>query len=295
MAEDGKGPGLSEVAKIGDVGEVIVGINSLAVASEGFDDDKKSDDADTPPTSKTDEGLAIVPFGTPPPTEDCLVCFIPLPRSIAHITYMGCCGKATCSACFRESERVLDIKNAKRAEKKLKPFPWLCPFCRAPRPKSKEDLIRRYEKRAKKGDIYAISTLADLCKNGRYGLSKDVRKSYELVHRAADLGDADAIVALGRMYAFGVDGVSLDETKGREFLERAAKKGNTIALVHLGVLGERKGRPELALAYFRTAAAAGDDYMYAIDRLKKKFRAGKLSKDDLLKSMWAHHTTRMRT
>ena len=72
MAEDGQGPGLPEVEKIGDVGEVIVGVDSLAVSSEGSDDDTKNPNAaDTPPTSKKDEGLVIVPFGTPPPTEEC--------------------------------------------------------------------------------------------------------------------------------------------------------------------------------------------------------------------------------
>ena len=129
MAEDGQGPGLPKVAEIEDVGEIVDGLDSLAVSSEGSDDDKNNPNA---------AGLAIVPFGPPPPTEDCPVCFIPLPRSMAHITYMVCCGKEMCSACFCESERVLNVKNAKRAEKKLKPFPWLCPFCRAPKQRSQE-------------------------------------------------------------------------------------------------------------------------------------------------------------
>ena len=296
MAEDGQGPGLPEVKKITDVGEAVECLDSLAVSSEGSDDDTKNlNAADTPPSSKADEGLAIVPFGTPPPTEECPVCFIPLPRHLPGIRYKSCCGKEMCSACFRESERVLNVKNAKRAEKKLKPLSLLCPFCRASMAKSDEELVRRYEKRAKKGDRFAIYLLADYHRIGRYGLAKDLSKSVELLRRAADLGDVAVIGKLGAMYAFGFEGVSLDETRGREYLERAAKKGNTLALANLGALEERKGRAELALTYFRTAAAAGDDYMYAIDRLKKKFRAGKLSKDDLLKSMWAHHTTRMRT
>ena len=169
---------------------------------------------------------------------------------------------------------------------KLKPHSWLCPFCRAPGPTSDEDIIRRYEKRAEKGDKIAIFSLAEFTRSGHYGLAKDVRKSCELVHRAADLGDVYAIAALGDMHAFGIDGVSLDETKGREFLERAVKKGNTIALAKLGALEASKGRTELALTYWRTAAEAGEDE--AVKCLWVEFKAGTLSKDDLEKSLRAH-------
>jgi len=88
------------------------------------------------------------------------------------------------------------------------------------------------------------------------------------------------------MYAFGLYGVSKDEIKSREFLERAAKKGHALALVHFSELEETKGRADLALTYLCTAAAAGDDD--AVDQLWNCFRADKISKDDLLKSLWAH-------
>ena len=286
MAEDGQGPGLPEVEKIGYVGEVVDGIDSLAVASEGSDDDKKSDDADTPPTSKKDEGLAIVPFGPPPPTEECPVCFVPLPRHAPEVMHMICCGKTFCCACCHESERVLEVKNAKRAEKKLKPLAWLCPFCRAPKAKSEKELVRRYEKRAEKGDKNIIFLLSEHYFYGRYGLAKDLRTSSDLVRRAADLGDVAAIGELGRMYAFGVDGVSKDEKTGRELLEWAAKKGNDYALVFLAELEDSKERPKLARTYLRTAAAAGNDR--AIERLWKRFRAGEICKDDLEKSLRAY-------
>ena len=285
MAEDGQGPGLPEVAEAKEDGdELIGGLDSLAVAAGVFDDDKKPGDADTP--SKTDEGPAIVPFVPPSPTEECPLCFVPLPRLNDDVMYMACCGKMFCAACFSESCRVLDKTNSKRAEKKLKPFPWLCPFCRAPLPESDEVFVRRYEKRAKKGDSHGMFNLAVAYRDGENGLAKDPRRSFELLHRAADLEKVDAISELGRMYAFGVSGVSKDKRKGREFLKRAAEKWHALALVNLSVLEETKGEIELAVAYLRTAAAAGDDH--AIGRLKYKFRAGKISKDDLLKSLWAH-------
>ena len=251
MAEDRQGPGLSEVAKVNeDISQLIGGLEALAVSSEGSgDDDKNPNAADTPPTNADAEGLAIVPFGPQPPTEDCPLCFVPLPRRNGHLTYMSCCGKSFCSACYRESERVLDVKNAERAEKKLKPLPWLCPFCRTPAPTSNEEIVRRLEKRARRDDKIAIHSLAHFYRHARYGLAKDLRKSCDLLHRAADLENADAIVNLGFMHAFGAHGVSADETRGRYYLEKAVKKGHALALASLAELEGRKGRTELALTY----------------------------------------------
>jgi len=129
--------------------------------------------------------------------------------------------------------------------------------------------------------------LADYHRIGRYGLAKDLRKYSDLVRRAADLGDVAAIAALGLMYAFGAYyGVSLDDTKGRELLEKAAREGYAFALVYLALLEEDKGRTELSLTYLRTAAAAGDDS--AVKNLWKRFRAGKICKDDLEESLRAY-------
>ena len=216
MAEDDQGPGAPEVAKAPErgVSELVGGLDSLAVSSEGAGDaDKNPNAADTPPSNE-DEGLAIVPFGPPPPTEDCPICFIPLPRRSLETTYVPCCGKELCTACYRESERVLGIKNGKRAEKKLALLKWSCPFCRTPVPTSNEDLIDRNEKRAEKGDKNAIFALAHFYRGGDYGLAKDLEKSYDLLHRAADLGDVPAIGELGRMYAVGCYGAPLVESLG---------------------------------------------------------------------------------
>ena len=144
-------------------------------------------------------------------------------------------------------------------------------------------MIRRYKKRVKRGDRHAMYLLAGKYRDGSY---QDLRKSRELVHRAADLGHVGAIAELGSMYALGLDGISVDETKGRDFLERAAKSGETLALVNLGALEARKGRTKLGLTYLRTAAEAGEDE--AVKGLWNWFKAGELSKDDLEKSLRAH-------
>ena len=278
MAEDGQGPGLPEVEKENkDVGELIGGLESLAVGSGGFD-------AYSPPTSKKDEGHVL--FVPPPPTEECPVCLIPLPRRNDQIVHQPCCGKMLCGACSYESERVLAKTNVKRAEKKLKRLSPLCPFCRTPAPTSDEEIVRRLKKRVQQGDSKAVHVLSSIYRDGDCGLAKDLRKFCELVHRAADLGDVIAIAELGGMYAAGVDGVSLDETKGRELLESAAKKGSTLALINLGALEARKGRAELGLEYLRAAAEAGDDD--AVKRLWKGFRVGGISKDYLETSLRAY-------
>ena len=95
MAEDGQGPGLPEVEKENkDVGELIGGLESLAVGSGGSTPTRQ------PPTSK--KGYVL--FVPQPPTEECPLCLIPLPRRDDHIVYQPCCGKMLCGACSCESD-----------------------------------------------------------------------------------------------------------------------------------------------------------------------------------------------
>ena len=65
-----------------------------------------------------------------PPTEDCPVCFVPLPLDQAEFSYWVCCGKIICPACSWETARAELVINAKRAEKKQPPLDHACSFCR---------------------------------------------------------------------------------------------------------------------------------------------------------------------
>ena len=52
-----------------------------------------------------------------PPTEDCPVCFVPLPLELTAKAYFSCCGKMICRACVLESDRALKVRNEKRSKK----------------------------------------------------------------------------------------------------------------------------------------------------------------------------------
>ena len=52
-----------------------------------------------------------------PPTEECPVCFVPLPLSEGDLSYWDCCGNTICNGCTAETFRASNIINAKRAKK----------------------------------------------------------------------------------------------------------------------------------------------------------------------------------
>ena len=190
------------------------------------DDDGNS--SDTPDGEQASDPELWKPH---PPTEDCPVCFVPLP--LGHLTYWVCCGKTICTACVAETARAESIINAKRAKKKQPPLDHACSFCRLAADASEP----KYEERIRKGDGQAACNLAFNYRDGddSMGIPKDEAKSLELLHHAADdLGYSDAIAELGRIYSTGQYGVANDATKARKYSESAVKLGNIKARYILG-------------------------------------------------------------
>ena len=221
-----------------------------------------------------------------PPTEDCPVCFVPLPVVEFDSTYAVCCGKIICTACSAETVRAESIINAKRAKKKLSPLDNACPFCRSVVMNASES---KFEERIRGGDGQAAYNLAVLYRVGDtlIDLSKDEVKSLELFHNAADdMGCSRAMKALGRMYSYGVFGAPKDTVKGREYLEDAVKMGDVNARYWLGCIEAEEENIDLAIRHWNLAAAAGEKCSVA--KLWKSFFEGKLEKSELEEALRNH-------
>ncbi|KAL7529955.1 hypothetical protein ACHAXR_006129, partial [Thalassiosira sp. AJA248-18] len=126
-------------------------------------------------------------FKAPPPTDECPICFFPLPLIEEETHYQSCCGKIICLGCaygdFHARERRACI----------------CPFCRAPLESSPEEEIERLNKRIEVGDAEAMYTLGCNYSTGE-GVPQDFKKALELWHRAAKLGCAVSHYNIGRAY-----------------------------------------------------------------------------------------------
>ena len=224
-----------------------------------------------------------------PPTEDCPVCFVPLPLDQAEFSYWVCCGKIICPACSWETARAELVINAKRAEKKQPPLDHACllhcPFCRTALDGSKF----QYEERIRKGDAKAACGLAFKYRDGiaRRNIPKDEVKSLELLHHAADnLSSLEAMAELGHMYFYGQDGVTKDEKRGRQYLEDAVKMGDARARFLLGCIEEKEENIGLAVRHWKVAAAVGEKHSMKV--LWKCFIKGALEKAELEETLRAH-------
>jgi len=184
-----------------------------------------------------------------PPQEDCPLCFIPLPIDSTAKVYKGCCGKTVCGGCHWEFLRVTIY------ERKLsRPC---CAFCRAPTAKSNEESFEYIKKRMKLNDGKAIMLASHDYSQGRYGLTKDLRKGFKLCLRAAELGDFDGCTTIANYYENGLF-VSRDMAKARSYTEKAAKGGSIEARFNLGVEELKKRNIRLACRHWLISAAAGD-------------------------------------
>ena len=79
------------------------------------------------------EGADI--FAPLPPTEDCAIYLVPLPRLNSELFYQACCGKEICAACYKENEA--SIKKTKRGEHRQEGYLYLSVL-----PSTRADLLR---------------------------------------------------------------------------------------------------------------------------------------------------------
>jgi len=71
------------------------------------------------------------------------------------------------------------------------------------------------------------------------GVSKEIKRAYKWIEKAAVAGHADAMCVMGRFYPFGCEEAPQDLEKSREWFEKAAAAGS------------EQGRKDLASDFFR--------------------------------------------
>jgi tetratricopeptide (TPR) repeat protein len=210
-------------------------------------------------------------FEQPPPMEDCPICFQRLPYLDSGQAYQSCCGKNLCTGCiYGFQSRVTKEEHD------------ICPFCRAPTPKTDEEIVKRLEKRMELNDAQAMYNLGCFYCNGSLGLPRDHAKALELWHRAAELGDADAVCNVANAYRVG-RGVEVDEKKAEHYAELAAIEGESKARYNLGVVELHADNYNRALKHFMIAAR--DGYSNSLEGIKLMYENGDATKDDYSKAL----------
>jgi TPR repeat protein len=191
--------------------------------------------------------------------DECPICLEELPKDPTTFTRFTCCGNGIHTHCFK------DMESMKMAG--------TCPFCRAPRPSSHEEVVaqtrphvkkkkawalvvmgqayrlgegvkqsyemttRLFEQAAQQGYATAMSNLAFMYCHGE-GVEQSYEKAFEYYEQAADLGLAEAQYNLGVLYYNG-QGVEKDTSKGREWITKAAAQGDETATQALKVIHGR--------------------------------------------------------
>ena len=143
-----------------------------------------------------------------------------------------------------------------------------CPFCRASRPTSEEEVVKYLCPWVKKKKAWALAMMGQQYKKG-----EGVKQSYEMAKRlyeqAAQQSFASAMVNLGFMYENG-QGVEQSYEKAFEYYEQAAQLGHANAQCCLGFLyatGQGVTKDELKAKEWWTASAA-QGFEKAIKNLK---------------------------
>ena len=207
-------------------------------------------------------------FAPLPPTEDCVICFVPLSRLKSDTLYHPCCGNIICKACSIENEESIKKQNEeKSAGKKIASA---CPFCREPRPHS-DETFRRLEARALKNDHIALYSLGFYFMEGEDGVVKDDLKALDYYIRAVELASAAACISIGNIYDEG-DGVAVDKERAALFDRVGALRGDVCARHNIGALEYNNfGNYEIAIRHWKISAEAG--YQNSLNALKEIYNA----------------------
>ena len=210
-------------------------------------------------------------FKQPPLNEDCPVCMLPLPALGSGWVYYSCCGKTICGGC------LYAVAQRDKYQK--------CPFCRTPAPESNKEGVERLEKRVESGDADAIHNLGCCYYNGRYGLTTDYAKAFELFVQAGELGNVGASAHIGYAYYNG-EGVERDVKMARHYDELAVLGGDVTARHNLGNTENNACNVDRALKHYMIAAGGG--VAESLTMIQKLYSYGLATKDDYTKALRAY-------
>ena len=205
-----------------------------------------------------------------PPSEDCPICFLPLPLDAGQSTFNSCCGKLICNGC--------------RYAMKGSGGNDICAFCRKPSP-SAEVGVKQIRKLIEADNAYAFYNLAGYYDRGVMGMPHDTAKANELWLRAGQLGCMEAYCNLGLSYESG-RGVEADKKKAKHFYELAAMNGDVHARHNLGCVEVDAGNEHRAYKHFILAARAG--HKESLHQVKVGFKYGIVTEDECANTLRAY-------
>ena len=231
------------------------GMSGVAAAA-GAQADDSAESAD--PAARTLEQRLLTSGHERPEGDRCPICLdlIELPMS-KHSVLNACCLKLVCIGCAFAADRrgLLDR----------------CPFCRTTLPTDDASKPAMIQKRAKKGDAEAVTSLGGSYYYGQLGLVKDVPRAVELWTEAAELGSKDAHHELGHTYYYG-DDVEEDKARAIHHWQQAAMEGHVGSRHSLGFAEYDNGNYNLAVQHLMISAKMG--YEKSLNRTKEMFKAG---------------------
>ena len=210
-------------------------------------------------------------FAPLPPTEDCPICLVPLPRRADKSNYQSCCGNTICKACLDESKAAIKMQNEKNAAKSKPLVPNACPFCRAPYPLLHQEVMLRLEARKSLNDYAAAECLGHAFYFGDNGQAEDKMKALYYFIQATELGAPEAPANISVFYRDGTL-ISQDVERANLFAKVAAIRGSVHGRHCTGASEyDDFGSHELAIRHWKIAAAGGSQV--SLNKLRDIYNA----------------------
>ena len=204
---------------------------------------------------------------------DCPICYLPMPQENFKSLMRSCCLKTICNGCHYADAFRIDGKHN-----------ITCPFCRngKDRLSKKSNYRKELMKWAEKNEPVALREIGKGCRN-----DGDLEGAFQNMKKAAGQGDAEAHFLLSDLFDKGlVSGVENEEEMANFHLAEAAIAGHPEARYCLGLVEMKNKQFDRAVKHWTIAATLGHDE--SIERLKKCYMDGHVSKDEFAAALRAH-------
>ena len=204
-------------------------------------------------------------FTQPDRTDECPICFLPMPLDAAKSTFWPCCSNVICDGCLHANRKS---NGGDR-----------CPFCRELSFNKEENEKRKMERIKAKDPAAMYQVGGTLYHQGDYD------GAFEYLSEAAELENTDAHAQLGVMYGNG-EGVEKDAEKAAYHFEKAAMGGDPGARHNLALYEQGNGNTDRAVKHLIIAANLG--YELSMKELWNAFKFGNITKEDLDATLRSH-------
>jgi len=213
---------------------------------------------------------------SPPPRDECPICFVPLPIDDNSTSYRPCCGMIVCKGCIADQVQMFIRDSGDEMQEEMIKALNQCMFCRTNMYGKSDELNRAAAENNRPEGMFRVGLLYLADENNQEGM--------KWLKRATVLGCGKAAEKIGDILL-----EDDNETQARFYFNKAAELGRVQSFVKLGSIDLNRGNITTAMDNYRKAATCGVNSKSLVQVLKRGFIAKYITREEYFSTLYKHY------